>query len=146
MSYIEYGLSRNNSVPRCKSCSAIDVCVDPRTGDHVCRTCGEVQQSRLLVESSEIRNLDEDTVPGSKSRHAGKPDSKVWKDPRMFSIATASGARINNDVTELLNKCSEKADDSKGKMMLNAMRMANELFFSLHLQEQEGVEVGCACY
>ena len=53
--------------------------MDAISGDFVCRKCGEIQGSRLIVESSEVRHFHDNEVPQhSEERHGGQPDSNAW--------------------------------------------------------------------
>ena len=123
-------MSRSGKTVHCRTCLSLELGVDAISGDFVCRKCGEIQGSRLIVESSEVRHFsDNENRQDSGERHGGLPDSKAWGGTSMF----ISSGRDNDEVAAILNKCSAQTNDSKSKMIANAMMMASELSDIMHL-------------
>ncbi len=123
-------MSRHGSPAKCRACLSLELGVDARSGDFVCRKCGEIQGSRLIVESSEVRNFDDNEGPqDSGERHGGLPDTNAWGGMSIF----ISSGRGNDEITAVLNKCSAQTNDSKSEMLAKVMKMVSELSYCMHL-------------
>lgn len=126
---MEFGVSRNSVAPQCRACSSLQLGVDARSGDYVCHKCGEIQGSRLIVESSEVRNFDDAEDAEGPQNGGERHGLEKWGAMSMF----VSPGRGNDEVTAVLNKCSAQTSDNKSKMVVNAMKMASELSYNMHL-------------
>ena len=73
---MEYGYSRKPLL-RCLACQSSDLIENEVTADVVCRECGEVQRSRLIVESTESKSYEDD-VDGKEERTGGMADT-AWE-------------------------------------------------------------------
>ena len=77
-----------------------------------------------------MRHFHDNEVPQhSEERHGGQPDSNAWGGTSMF----VSSGRQNDEVTAMLNKFSAQTNDSKTMIIANAMNMASELSYIMHL-------------
>jgi transcription initiation factor TFIIIB Brf1 subunit/transcription initiation factor TFIIB len=59
----------------CTRCQGNDVVVDTSRGDAICRSCGEVNNDRLIDQSFEKRIFKNDGSGVSNARSSGKEDS-----------------------------------------------------------------------
>jgi len=122
---MEYGFSRRREIQRCRRCSATDLVVTAMGADLVCRNCGEVQQSRLIVESSESRTFEEEPDVNKEERNSGAADS-VWDCSEFRGGSDA-------DITAKLNKACAESRDRKDVVLEEVLRKAADISFALHL-------------
>lgn len=59
----------------CSRCQGKDVVVDVSRGDAICRSCGEVNNDRLIDQSFETRIFNNDGSGVSNARSSGKEDT-----------------------------------------------------------------------
>lgn len=78
----------------CGRCSGIDVVSDTSSGDIVCRSCGEIQASRIIDYSAEWREFAEDNrgTNGSSARSSLTAD-KFGSSGTEFSGGVSESAR-----------------------------------------------------
>ena len=120
---MEFGLSRNKRVPLCLACLSKDLVLNSMSAGLVCRNCGEVQQTRLIVESSESRNFEDD-VEVKEERASGAADS-VW-DRSEFRGNDSS-------MTQRLNKVSNNGKTRIEYIIEKSLKSAADISFALHL-------------
>lgn len=130
---MEYGYSRNKSVLRCLACSATDLVLNEVTADVVCRECGEVQRSRLIVESTESRSYEDD-VEVKEERVSGMADT-AWE-RREFQ-----GGSNNAEATMQLNKLSRDMRGKMEKALEEIERKTDEISYALHLPASMAVSI-----
>ncbi|KAM3578020.1 hypothetical protein VYU27_000122 [Nannochloropsis oceanica] len=65
----------------CTKCRSLDIITDHRSGDVICRGCGEVQAERLVDEGAEWNRYDDNDGKGDPSRVGGElggTASRIW--------------------------------------------------------------------
>ena len=127
---MEYGYSRKPLL-RCLACQSSDLIVNEVTADVVCRECGEVQRSRLIVESTESKSYEDD-VDGKEERTGGMADT-AWE-RREFKGS-------NLEETLQLNKLSSDVRGRKEKTLEEVELKTEEIAYALHLQASMTVSI-----
>jgi transcription initiation factor TFIIIB Brf1 subunit/transcription initiation factor TFIIB len=112
----------------CNRCQGTDVVSDTAAGDIVCRSCGEIQASRVIDTSAEWREFSEDDrgTNGSAARSSCTVD-------RYGSTSTEFAGGVSEAVRNALAKTQMLATDKRELKTRKAVEFIGNIGSTLHL-------------
>jgi len=128
-------VARAGAAPQCRRCRSRDLLADLKTGDVVCRGCGEIQRDRIIDSSDEVRKFGEDdSTRKRESRTSGLSDGGL----RPVSTVFVSGSsRTQSAYCSSLNRSTELAEGAEDKMAAilasHIEKMCSSLNLSRHI-------------
>ena len=119
----------------CYRCADRDLVIDSKAGDLICRSCGEVQQGRLINEESEfIQYIDDPDGNKSSERSSGRADS-ITGDRSIF-VGGGSDEELAS-----LTRSSYGALNRKERAITQVMYACKELSYALNLTKHVTVSI-----
>ena len=112
----------------CIRCLSYDVVTNTAAGDIVCRSCGEVQASRIIDSSAEWREFDDDDRgnSGSASRSSCTVD-------RFGSSSTFFTGGLSDAARQSLAKTQILSTDKRELKMMKAAKIIENIGTTLNL-------------
>ena len=112
----------------CSRCRGTDVVSDTAAGDVVCRSCGEIQASRVMDTSAEWREFSED----DRGNNASAARSSCTVD-KFGSTSTEFAGGVSEAVRNALAKTQMLATDKRELKTRKAVEVIGNIGSTLHL-------------
>ena len=121
--------------PLCHRCAGRDLVTDLKTGDVVCRGCGEIQHDRVIDRSDEVRTFSEDDSNKLReSRTSGIPENGLRPNKTVF---VGGSARVGSAYCSSLNRSTELTERAEEKtaavLASHIEKICNALNLSRHV-------------
>ena len=119
----------------CHRCYSYEVVTDNAAGDIVCRDCGEVQADRIVNESQEWRDFEEDSGGNEQARSSCSEDLVVGASSTYFVGGPSKESCAALAKCQIL--CMEKVDSRSAKLS----ELMGDLGSKLHLSYRVMVNI-----
>jgi transcription initiation factor TFIIB len=109
----------------CFRCKSIDLVLDYKAGDVICRSCGEVVADRIIDEGNEVKFYMDDDDPHKSSRTSGFAES-------IGSLQT-SFVTSSDSLKRTLERAQRFSSDKQELVALSSMHLVTEMCSKMNL-------------
>jgi transcription initiation factor TFIIIB Brf1 subunit/transcription initiation factor TFIIB len=110
---------------KCFGCFSVDLVLDFKAGDIICRNCGEIVSDRCIDEGNEVLSYSDGDGKSQASRSSGMVD--------MFGCMQTMFVNGPESLRKSLEKAQQMSSDKKEKSVFGNLNVLNEMCAKLNL-------------
>jgi transcription initiation factor TFIIIB Brf1 subunit/transcription initiation factor TFIIB len=116
----------NQLVDSCAKCASGDVITDPAAGDIICRSCGEIQMSRIIDYSAEWHLYQDDDRPNKESgARSGKSD--------LVGLTLTNFTAVSDSRKEVLVRAQMMSTEKSELKVMHSISIVSDIASRLNL-------------